>query len=98
MAKLTEEKIAKIQELYASLGTYAAVAREIGCAPTTVKKYVELGANKIIQPKVVVNFDVNSIPKFNPLWFTPYKNLGAVCIYTEQELAEIKKLWEEMTE
>lgn len=40
MAKrLTEEDILRIKELYSKLGTYAAVARETGFSPSTVKKY-----------------------------------------------------------
>ena len=39
--KITQEEIEKINELYLVLNNYSAVAREIGRAPSTVKKYVD---------------------------------------------------------
>ena len=38
--KVTEEDKILINELYIKLKTYAAVARETGFSPTTVKKYI----------------------------------------------------------
>ena len=37
---VTQEMTKEINELYLQIGTYAGVARKIGIAPTTVKKYV----------------------------------------------------------
>ena len=39
--KITQDKIIQINELYLQYGTYSAVAKEVGCAPSTVKKYVD---------------------------------------------------------
>ena len=41
MAKITNEQIVKMIELYEKLGTYAAVARELGISATTVSRYVK---------------------------------------------------------
>ncbi len=41
MAKVTEEEIKQINRLYKIYGTYSAVAKEVGRAPNTVKKYVD---------------------------------------------------------
>ena len=39
--KVTQEEILQMNILYKELGTYAAVSREIGRAPSTVKKYID---------------------------------------------------------
>ena len=39
--RITEEQIEQINRLYLIYGTYAAVAREVGCSATTVKKYID---------------------------------------------------------
>lgn len=40
MAKITQEKIELINELYLQYGVKAQVAREVGCSPATVTKYI----------------------------------------------------------
>ena len=95
MAKrLTEEDISNIQELYKSLGTYAAVSRELGFSPSTVKKYVELGVKtKIntmsIEQEEAPNFkgvispiEIISLPKSQKEW-------SAWCELSEQETQDI---------
>lgn len=39
--RVSESEIRKMNELYLEYGTYAAVAREVGRAPSTVKKYID---------------------------------------------------------
>lgn len=39
--RITQEQIEQINRLYQTYGTYAAVAREVGCSATTVKKYID---------------------------------------------------------
>lgn len=51
MARVTNEEIKRINELYLQYGTYSAVAKEVGRAPSTVKKYVD------------PNFQMEEIPK-----------------------------------
>ena len=43
MSKVTEKEIIEINRLYKIYGTYSVVAREVGRAPSTVKKYVQAG-------------------------------------------------------
>lgn len=40
--RVTPQEIVKMQQLYAKLGTYAAVAREIGRSANTVSRYVQM--------------------------------------------------------
>lgn len=40
VSKVQPDDIIKMNELYLKYGTYAAVAREVGFAATTVKKYI----------------------------------------------------------
>ena len=49
--RVTESEIKQINELYLQYGTYAAVAREVGRAPSTVKKYIDPNYQSTI-PKV----------------------------------------------
>lgn len=46
MARLSEEKIKEIQELYATIGVYSRVAKMVGCSPATVKKYTTIATPK----------------------------------------------------
>ena len=39
--RVTEDEIIKMNELYLQYGTYSAVAREVGRAPSTVKRYID---------------------------------------------------------
>ena len=68
---VTQEMVKEINELYLQIGTYAGVARKIGIAPTTVKKYVvpHYIAESTIQKKV---FDKNKISK--DIDFSPFIN------------------------
>ena len=40
--RITPEEIIKMQRLYRRLGTYAAVAREVGRSASSVSKYVQM--------------------------------------------------------
>lgn len=46
MAALSQEKIDLIKEVYKRIGTYSGTAKEVGCSPATVKKYV-VGASQV---------------------------------------------------
>ena len=56
--KITTDMIKQINELYIKYKTYAAVARELGIAASTVKKYVVEDYRPI---------EEREIKKFNPL-------------------------------
>ena len=94
---VTQEMVKEINELYLQIGTYAGVARKIGIAPTTVKKYVvpHYIAESTIQMKV---FDKSKVPK--DIDFSPFMNKedwGDLCILSEQEKEEVKELWKELS-
>ena len=40
--RVTPQEVIKMQQLYAELGNYAAVGREIGRSASTVAKYVKM--------------------------------------------------------
>ena len=40
--RITPEEIVEMQRLYRKLGTYAAVAREVGRSASSVSKYVQM--------------------------------------------------------
>lgn len=40
MAKITQEKIEQINELFCELGVKSQVAKIVGCSPATVTKYI----------------------------------------------------------
>lgn len=66
MAKrITQDDIERINVLYKELKTYAAVARELGIAPSTVKKYVISDFSVVEQNiekinKEIINTPINS--------------------------------------
>ena len=95
--KITQEDILKINELYVKHKTYAAVARELGFAPTTIKKYVI--PNYIPQDKIEKKiFTEDQIPE--EIDYSPFKGLAnwaPLCKLSEKEIAEIKELWREMS-
>ena len=41
MSKVTEEEKIQMNKLYLVYGTYSAVAKEVGRAPSTVKRYID---------------------------------------------------------
>ena len=94
---VTQEMVKEINELYLQIGTYAGVARKIGIAPTTVKKYVvpHYIAESTIQKKV---FDKNKVSKdINFSSFMNKEDWGDLCILSEQEKEEVKELWKELS-
>ena len=79
MAKITNEQIVKMIELYEQLGTYAAVARELGVSATTVSRYVK--QNQSIKTYVT---DTN-IPEPIPIEYIPRDKLLSFSTMTIEE-------------
>lgn len=94
MAKITEDQKIQMNILYKRLGTYAAVAREIGCAPSTVKRYI---IEDFVEPEQIhQNLFVPAVlPALNLSIFNE-KPLGELCILSEEEKEEIHELWKEI--
>lgn len=59
MTRVTPEEIKRINELYLQYGTYSAVAKEVGRAPSTVKKYIDLNYQTEEIPKELKPIDWN---------------------------------------
>lgn len=95
-SKITVEDIEKINEAYYRLKKYAAVARETGFSPSTVKKYVDLNWKPSSERKVI-HLTEKDIPDFDSSIFKGIDNYGELCVLTEKEVEEIKELWGEIS-
>lgn len=92
---ITEETKVRINELYLAIGTYSGVAKEIGCAPSTVKKYII--PNFVPQEKIKrKTFQREDLPEFSTEGLKNVENWGSLCSLSEEEKDEIKELWEEL--
>lgn len=92
--KITQEIIIKINDLYLEKGTYAAVAREVGISPSTVKKYIlpdYVPATEIVMQTLTVeeirgkeDFVMSQDDLTNPY----------ILLLSPEEEEDMKKLWE----
>ena len=93
--KVTQELISKMVELYNKLGTYAAVARELGVSASTCSKYIKIvqeeEKNRIKAAKNFIPFDkeIKSIEEIKIDW-------NDCCFLDEEEVREIEELWKEI--
>lgn len=65
MARVTQEEIKEMNELYLQYKTYSAVAREVGRAPSTVKRYIDPNykhEEEIIELKPINWEELNNAP------------------------------------
>lgn len=92
--KVTPPDIIKFNELYAQLRSYAAVARETGFSPSTVKKYIQLDY-KPQNERTIVRFEGEPPQEID---FELFKNTDwrDLCLLTPAEKVEIEQLWEEL--
>jgi hypothetical protein len=95
--KVTNEDIARINEIYYKVHTYAEVARQTGFSSSTVKKYVIPGWKPVEQANII-RFDANLLPDYKEAAkiFRGIENYGVLCVLSEEEIEEIKELWEEL--
>ena len=95
MRYVTQDDIKKINELYIQLKTYAAVSRATGFAPSTVKKYV-INGYQIIDETKIKRFD-RPLPEFDikPFLIKDW-DWNPLCSLSDEEISEIKELWEEL--
>lgn len=97
MAKRVSQKdIIQINSLYKELKTYAAVSRQTGFAPSTVKKYVDPNWQPLNEIEVV-KFTKDDLPDFTTDIFRGVKNFGDLCVLSEEERKEIEELWKELS-
>lgn len=97
MAKLSVEKIKLIQKLYAQYGVYSRVAKEVGCAASTVKKYVD-GAVKTAGASSAEVKKFKGEPLPIELIHNPLTREGWLrwCEFTQEDLESVESLWREM--
>ena len=93
MKIITQKEIKEINEAYLEIGTYAGVARKLGFSPSTIKKYVIDGYTKVDESKV--KHFTGPLPEFDP---TPFRcrDWGHLCELSEEEMEEMKSVWEEI--
>lgn len=96
MAKrVTQEDIIQMNELYLTLKTYAAVARETGFSSSTVSKYIQ--KDYVPQSKIEIkHYDGNKMPVPDFAIFKGIENLGEICVLSENEKTGMEELWKEM--
>ena len=93
--KVTQELISKMVELYNKLGTYAAVAREIGISASTCSKYIKAALseekNKVEAKKNYIAFDkeIKPIEEIKVEW-------EDICWLSPEEVKDIEDLWKEI--
>lgn len=89
MRIITYEEIQKINELSSQGKDCKFIGKKLGFSPYTISKYVD-------------NFEEKNKNKFNemlPDFDTSIfrdKDWGELCVLTDKEIEEIRKLWEEM--
>lgn len=93
--KVTNEDVININKLYLKMGTYAAVARELGFSAGTVKKYIIPGF-KYIDESDVKPFDPSTLKDFDPSEFDDVEDFGDICGLSDEEVAEVHDLWKEL--
>ena len=96
MSKITNEKIIEINELYLQIGTYSGVAKVVGCAPSTVKKYIIEGYTPSNERKVEKIFNKEDLPEFSTDCFKNVENWGELCLLSKEEKEEIEELWTDL--
>jgi len=95
--KITDEIKIQINNLYLKHGTYSAVAKEIGCAPTTVKKYIIPDYVPVAEceKKIFTNDDIPTDLSMDKFLVTD--NFGDLCVLEKYEDVEVVELWKEMS-
>lgn len=98
--KITPEIAEQINILYFKLGTKAAVAREIGCSPATVSRYI-IPNFKLPEKKTAYTFDGhvgNSewLIDIFKMFDDPSARLCELCILGKNEWEDMKKLQEDI--
>lgn len=93
--KVTQEDIIQMNELYLTLKTYAAVARETGFSASTVSKYIQ--KDYVPQSQIEIKrYDGTKMPTPDFAIFKGIENLGEVCVLTDEEKTGIEELWKEI--
>ena len=93
MARVTQEDIVHINDVYYKCRTYAETARQTGFSASTVKKYVIAGYEPAKNVSVV-KFD-KPLPEFSAKLFL-CDDWGKFCEYSEEELVRMDEVRKEL--
>ena len=93
MKLVTNKDIKLMNELYLQYKTYAAVARETGFSPSTVKKYIK--KDYVSEKDLPIKKFEGILPPFDPSIFRG-DDWGALCILSNEEISEVRELWKEL--
>lgn len=92
--KITLDVVDLINERYAECHNYSQVAREIGCSPSTVKRYVKVDYIQKKDRAPAVVFEANELPDFAEKHCVPFavhsNNWGEILELSEQERKEMR--------
>ena len=89
---VSQEEIKQMNELYCKLGTYSAVAREVGRSPGTVKKYI-IDGYVPEDARNIIRFNEADMPTIiNYEQLAEIEDMALLCILTEKELNDLKEL------
>ena len=94
MRKITQNDIRTINELYLKLRTYAAVSRETGFAPSTIKKYI-IQDYKPIEERSIKRFN-KPLPEKVDFSIFYCDDWGNLCELNDEEYKGVKELWAEL--
>ena len=93
MARVTQEDIVHINDVYYKCRTYAETARQTGFSASTVKKYVIAGYEPA-ENVSVVKLD-KPLPEFFPELFL-CDDWGKFCAYSAEELVSLREVRKEL--
>lgn len=96
--KIDNTMIIKINELYKAIGTYAGVSRELGIAPSTVKKYVD--QNYICKKDLKISHvDIVTLKKGIEDFVLKINeiDISNILKLSEEEKKDIKEMWKELS-
>ena len=94
--RVSVDDIRLINDVYYVCKSYAETARRTGWSAATVRTYVDKNYSPLLEDSIH-RFDPNTeLPDFSTEIFRGIENYGELCALSEEELAEIKQLWEEI--
>ena len=92
--KVTPPDIIKMNELYQQLGSFAGVARATGFSASTVKKYVDADYTPP-KEREIQRFE-GDLPQIIDVLRFKSEDWSDSCLLSDEEKADIQRLWEEL--
>lgn len=91
MKIITNDMIIEMNDMYSNGKSIKNIAINLDISPYTVKKYIK----NLKENKTNITLFNKSLPKFDAKIFR-IENWGNLCLLSEDETEEIRKLWEEI--